>query len=257
MTAHGIVGRERVKLGGMAFGLLAVLTTPWLFACGGAEEAPRPTATAAHHDGSGTYWGGGGGSANTPPSIGGGRIGGGGGGGGGGGPIGDALRRSRRERERDMRERLGPVRLTGENEAWPLYEGAVRRMEAEIADEDDPCEATMDAGEIFNEEVAGDRRRVSPSARSARCRAYDESMARCVDEDYVAAHQEECRPVLRRVEIYRRESRAERPDAEALEAASTPERRTARGAGLVERPEEEPEPEVLPEMELPGAGNGR
>jgi|GEM_PF-2952616 len=237
----------------------ALLGLPLILACGGGEEeAPRPVAHAATDHGSGTYWGGGGGGTGSAPSGGsvGLRVGG-----GGGGAIGDAMRRRRREREADMRERLGPVRLTDDgSELWPLYEDAVRRMEHDIAagDDDTDCERAMTGGTALVEEMTGERPRVGDRERRT-CRGHDEDTIHCADEEYARAHQEECAALMRRAAVMRRELRSEHRDEAALDRAVRPSLGAARrGAGSrgADGEDEAPEPEVLPDLNIPSRGDG-
>jgi hypothetical protein len=254
-------GRSTVlerRLGALIFGASVVLV-PSVLACGGGE-APRerPVATAATHS-SGTYYGGGGGSAGPPVGLGGGmRVSH-----GGGGRVTDAMLARRRRREEAMRARLGPVRLTADGtEMWPLYEGAVRRMEREVAnrpDLDNGCERAMAAAEVFTEDIegAGAAIRIAEHAREARCRGMsdDDPMARCAVSEYREAHPEECDPIIGRGERLHRDMADGEIDAEAMSRGMAAGRAAARRAGLVEGPEEEPEAEVLPDISLPTRGD--
>jgi hypothetical protein len=253
--------RQRHRVGA-ALAAGALLLAPFTLACGGGGDEPeRPTATAAstNSGGGSTHWGGGGGSGGSSVSLGGlvsGRVGGMPGGSSPGGPIGDALRRRRREREEAMLERLGPVRLTEDgSETWPMYEGAIRRVDSETSSIEDPCERMMAAGEIITEEMAGDAMGLGERLRDMNCRAYDETYANCAQEDYASAHEEECGPLLRRAERLRSELNEENPDPRVLTETMGPERRTARRAGLAVGPaEDEVEPTVLPDLNLPTRG---
>jgi hypothetical protein len=238
----------------------AALGLPLIVACGGGEEeAPRPVAHAADH-GSGTYWGGGGGGGGTGSAPSGGslglRVGG-----GSGGALGDAMRRRRADREAEMRERLGPVRLSDDgSELWPLYEDAVRRMERDIAagDDETDCERALTGGESLVDEMTGDAPRIGNRERRT-CRGHDEDTMRCADEEYAREHDEECAALMRRAAVMRRELRSESRDEAALERASRPTLGAARrGAGArgADSEEEAPEAEVLPELDIPSRGDG-
>lgn len=248
----------RPRRAGIALLIGGLLGVPAILACGGGEEeGPRPVAHAATDHGSGTYWGGGASAAPTPPMSGsvGMRVGGG----GGGGALADAMRRRREDRRREMREGLGPTRLTEDgSELWPVFEPAVRRMAEEVgrANIDDPCEETLLAGEVLVDEVTGSHR--PSTARDRRnCRAIDEVAARCASEEYVEAHHEECDPVLARGERVRRAMRTGNPDPDVVDRAMASGRASARRAGYGTGTDDEtPPPVVLPDLDIPSRGDG-
>jgi hypothetical protein len=128
-------------------------------------------------------------------------------------------------------------------------------MASETATVEEPCERVMTAGDIVSEEMTGGPMGLAARARDMNCRAYDETYANCAQEDYASEHEEECGPLLRRAERLRVELNEENPDPRVLSEALGPERRTARRAGLALEPtEDEVEPAVLPELNLPTRG---
>jgi hypothetical protein len=155
-----------------------------------------------------------------------------------------------------MLERLGPVRLTDDgSEAWPLYEGAVRRIERETSTIEEPCDRVLEAGEIFGEDVDGHAMELGERLRDLNCRTYNETYVNCAQEDYASEHEEECAPILRRAERMHREFTDDSPNPDVLAESLEPERSTARRAGLALEPtEDEVEPAVLPELNLPTRG---